>query len=110
MRAANEGEENYDYTHRCFSKVVDFSNGVSLYFSLKIIRIYSICDGNLPFNIRGSFSMVNRLFIIILGIMRKKILVCAIFVFLKCVTNKFKYYSNKIIPKNKSVNYNFFFF
>lgn len=54
--------------------------------------------------------MVNRLFIIILGIMRKKILVCAIFVFLKCVTNKFKYYSNKIIPKNKSVNYNFFFF
>lgn len=55
--------------------------------------------------------MVNRLFIIILGIiMRKKILVCATFVFLKCVTNEFKYYSNKIIPKNKSVNYNFFFF
>lgn len=55
--------------------------------------------------------MINRLFIIILGIiMRKKILVCATFVFLKCVTNEFKYYSNKIIPKNKSVNYNFFFF
>lgn len=34
VRAANEGEENYDYTHRCFSKVVDFSNGVFQIFKI----------------------------------------------------------------------------
>lgn len=83
-RAASEGDENYDYTHDVFDVSRRLFKWRIVVFKIFVEYIQFMVEIYLSIFKNLLILVVNRLFIIILGIMKKKILVCMTLVFLKC--------------------------